>query len=538
MQIEVNRRNRRQIGMSRSQSLLKKRRRRSVIAFEMIRLDRSAAEPLHEQLYRQIRDELKSGTFADAASRLPSSRALATDLRISRLTVNLAFSRLQAEGYLLSKAGSGTFVANPLPESFLTADKFAPRTAEGIRHGGLKTYRLVERRARTSGRARAIPDQRAGTQFDLGALGAGAGISLVPGLPAVDEFPIDIWERLRSRVLAQKGTHLLRHASSRGDADLRKAVATYLCDFRGARCHPDQILIVGGMQQAMLISGMALLDPGEPVWMEDPGFHQARRVFILAGAKVVPKRLDHEGIVIARAPKEKQPKIIHVTPSHQYPLGVTMSFERRTALLDFARAHGAFVFEDDFYAEFRFTGPPLPCLQGIDDFGRVIYAGTMSKILYPSLRLGYVVAPEALIDALVKIRSTMDQHSSAIDQATLARFITEGFFLSHIKRMRKIYAERRRVFIKQFNESLGDRFTLQVPEGGLNMVAWLKREEDFTTISRVTVQIGVKPSPLSFYCIRATPKPAFVFGFAGWTPTQIRESLVKLASSLQRAGIS
>src|SRR5678815_2554848 len=156
---------------------------------------------------------------------------------------------------------------------------------------------------------------------------------------------------------------------------------------------------------------------------------------------------DEEGIVIARSPTEKNPNLIHVTPSHQYPLGMTMSLERRTALLNFARAHDAFIFEDDFYAEFRFTGPPLPCLQGIDDFSRVIYAGTMSKILYPSLRLGYVVAPEQLIDSLVKIRSTMDQHSSAIDQATLARFITEGFFLSHIKRMRKIYAERRAVFI-------------------------------------------------------------------------------------------
>ncbi len=259
MQIERNCRNRGKIGMSRSESPLKKRRRRSIIAFEMIRLDRTATEPLHEQLYRQIRDELKSGAFTDGASRLPSSRALAADLGISRLTVYLAFSKLHAEGYLRSKAGSGTFVANPLPESFLTADKFA---TERIRRGGPKAYRLVERRARISARVRAIPDQRAGTQFDLGALGAGAGVSLVPGLPAVDEFPIDIWERLRSRVLAQKGTHLLRHASSRGDADLRKAIATYLCDFRGARCHPDQVLIVGGMQQAMLISAMALLDLG------------------------------------------------------------------------------------------------------------------------------------------------------------------------------------------------------------------------------------------------------------------------------------
>src|SRR5207248_11205161 len=245
----------------------------------------------------------------------------------------------------------------------------------------------------------------------------------------------------------------------------------------------------GGMQQAMRSCAMAVLDPGEPVWIEDPGFHQARRVFILAGAKVVPKALDQEGIVIARSPKEKRPKIVHVTPSHQYPLGMTMSFERRTALLDFARTQDAFVFEDDFYAEFRFTGPPLPCLQGIDDFGRVIYAGTMSKILYPSLRLGYVVAPEALIDPLVKIRSTMDQHSSAIDQATLARFITEGFFLSHLRRMRKLYAKRREFFIKEFNKLLSDRFILQIPEAGLNFVAWLRHEADFERVARIRAAI-------------------------------------------------
>jgi GntR family transcriptional regulator/MocR family aminotransferase len=247
--------------MSERKSLLKKRRRRSIIGFEMIRLDRTAAEPLHKQLYRQIRDELRSGSFSDGASRLPSSRTLAVDLGISRLTVKRAFSKLYAEGYLRSKARSGTFVAHPLPETFLTADQ-------------PKATRLVEHRSRISGRVRAIPDQRVRKQFDLGALEAGPGVSLVPGVPAVDEFPIVIWERLRSQVLAQRGAHLLRHASSRGDVDLRKAVATYLCDFRGARCHPDQILIVGGMQQAMLISAMTLLDPGEPVWIEDPAFHQ------------------------------------------------------------------------------------------------------------------------------------------------------------------------------------------------------------------------------------------------------------------------
>jgi GntR family transcriptional regulator / MocR family aminotransferase len=506
--------------MSKRKSRPQNRRRRSIIAFEMIRLDRTVREPLHEQLYREIRDELKSGRFTDGSSRLPSSRALATDRGISRSTVRRAFLKLHAEGYLHSKPGSGTFVANVLPETFLTADQ-------------PKAYQPIQRPFRISDRVRAIPDARVGNQFDLGATGAGAGVSLVASIPAVDEFPMDVWERLRAQVLAKKGVNLLRYASNRGDTDLRKAIAAYLCDFRAARCHPDQIVIVAGMQQAMLISALAVLNPGEAAWVEDPCYQQIRRVLILAGVKIVPKPLDNEGIVIARAPKEPRPRIIYVTPSHQFPLGVTMSFQRRTGLLDFARAHNAFIFEDDYDAEFRFTGPPLPSLQGIDNAGRVIYAGTVSKILCPSLRLGYIVAPEPLIDSLVKIRSAMDQHSSPIDQATLARFITEGFFLSHIKRMRKIYAERRDFFIKQFNELLGDRFTLQVPEAGLNIVAWLKREEDFPMIRRITLDIGVRPSALSFFCIQAKLKPAFVFGFAAWTPTQIRESLVKLASALR-----
>ena len=516
--------------MSSKKEVLKKRRRRSIIAFEMIRLDRTSDEPLHQQLYRQIRDELRSGSFIDGASRLPSSRALAADLGISRLTVNLAFSKLHAEGYLRSKAKSGTFVAYPLPESFLSAEKFiAARTRRGPPDGDSSGESPI----RVSDRVKAIPDQRVGKQFDLGATGAGAGVSLVPSIPAVDEFPIGVWERLRAQVLAKKGTHLLRYASNRGDADLRNALAAYLCDFRASRCHPEQIVIVGGMQQAMLISATALLNPGEPAWIEDPCYQQTRRVLTLAGAKIVPKPLDDQGIVISRSGREPFPKIIYVTPSHEFPLGMTMSFQRRTALLDFARAHNAFVFEDDYDAEFRFTGPPLPSLQGIDHSGRVIYAGTMSKILCPSLRLGYIVAPEPLVDSFIKLRSAMDQHSSPIDQATLARFITEGFFLSHIKRMRKLYSDRRDFFIDQFNKLLGDYFTLQVPEAGLNIVAWLKREEEFEKIRRITLDVGVRPSSLSFFCVQAKLKPAFVFGFAAWTAAQIRESLVKLASALK-----
>src|SRR6266508_4109064 len=422
----------------------KKRRRHSILAFEMVRLDRAAAEPLHQQLYRQIRDELVSGSFNNNSSRLPSSRALAADFGI----------------------------AGP------------------------------------------------------------PGVSFVPAVAALDEFPIEIWERLRAQVLAQKGAHLLQYASSRGDPDLRKALATYLGDYRGARCHPDQIIITAGTQQAMMISAMALVNRGEVAWIEDPGFYQARRTFGFAGATVVPRPVDREGITIARPSKQRSPKIIYVTPSHQFPLGMTMSLSRRTALIDFARTCDAYIFEDDHNSEFRYTGPPLPCLQGLDNAGRVIYAGTMSKILYPSLRLGYILAPEQLIEPMIKIRAVMDQHSPAIDQATLARFLTEGFFLSHIKRMRKLYSDRREYFIEQFNNLLSKYFTLEIPEAGLHFVAWLRRKTDLPLITRVCGEIGFRPSPLSSCFMKVQPEPALTFGFAAWSRAQIREGLSKFAAAL------
>jgi GntR family transcriptional regulator / MocR family aminotransferase len=496
----------------------KQRRRHSIMAFEMIRLDRSGDEPLHEQLYRQIRDELISATFNNNSSRLPSSRDLAADLGVSRFTVNVAFSRLHSEGYLQSRIGSGTFVAEPLPETFLSA-----RTAKAEPH--------IERAPRLSDRVRNIPDQRAGKQFDLGIAGP-PGVTFVPAVAALDEFPIAIWERLRAQVLTKKGAHLLQYASSRGDPDLRKALATYLCDHRGARCHPDQIIITAGTQQAMMISAMALVNRGEVAWIEDPGFYQARRTFGFAGAIVVPRPVDGEGITIARPSKQRSPKIIYVTPSHQFPLGMTMSLGRRTALIDFARGCDAYIFEDDHNSEFRYTGPPLPCLQGLDNVGRVIYSGTMSKILYPSLRLGYIVAPHKLVEPMIKIRAVIDQHSPAIDQATLARFLTEGFFLTHIKRMRKLYSDRRDFFIEQFKKLLGRYFILEIPEAGLHFVAWVRQTEHMPVITRVCTDIGIRPSPLSSCFMKVEPKPALTFGFAAWSRAQIREGLSKFAAAL------
>jgi GntR family transcriptional regulator / MocR family aminotransferase len=487
----------------------------------MIRLDRAQAEPLHEQLYRQIRAELETGSFGGGSWRLPSSRMLAADLGISRFTVKLALERLRSEGYLRSTTGSGTFVAELLPEHFLKA-----RPAEAVLSG-------IDHAVRVATRVTLLSDKRSAAQLNDGVAGP-PGRVLVSGIPAVDEFPMQTWERLRTQILARKGAHLLRYASSRGELDLRKALAAYLCDFRGVRCDPDQVVIVSGMQQAMMVSAMALINPGEIVWIEDPGYFQARNVFKFAGASIIPRPVDSEGLVIKKSSKERSPKIIYVTPSAQFPLGMTMSSDRRQDLIAFARERNAFILEDDYNSEFWFARPPMPSLQGIDNSGHVIYAGTMSKILCPSLRMGYLVVPERFIEAIVKTRSVMDLHSSPVDQATLARFITDGFFLGHVRRIRKLYAERREFFIEQFNAMLKDHFRLHVPEAGLDLIAWLRHPEDFLLICHFFEESEIRPTRLSYYSIKAGLDPAFVFGFAAWTKAQIRQSLLRLAVFLQR----
>jgi GntR family transcriptional regulator / MocR family aminotransferase len=501
-------------------SVPKQRRRRLVMSFEMVRLDRASSEPLYQQLYRQIREELESGSFDSSTSLVPSSRALAATLGISRPTVSQAFSKLLAEGYLQARKRSGIFVADHLPATFLKAATPA-------------TTLRSERSPRFARRVSKMTDLRSGRQLDVG-IGGPPSVTFVAGLPAVDEFPIAIWERLRAQVLAKKGAHLLRYASSRGEIELRKAIAAYLCDFRGANCHPDQIVVVGGMQQAMLACALALINEGEVAWIEDPGFLQARNVLAFVGAKLVPCPIDREGLVLGQCSRPNSPKLIFVTPSHQFPFGVTMSLKRRKTLIEFAESRDGYILEDDYNSEFRFDGPPLPCLQGLDHAGRVIYAGTMSKILYPSLRLGFLVAPPKLVDNLVKVRAVMDQHSPAIDQATLARFITEGFFLSHVKRIRELYAQRRLFFIEQFQKWLGDYLDLEITPAGLHFIAWLRRREDLPLLMRAREQTGAWPRPLSFFCIKAQLNPAFVFGFAAWSQAQIEQGLAKLASAIKQ----
>src|SRR5262245_3325605 len=316
--------------------------------------------------------------------------------------------------------------------------------------------------------------------------------------------------------------------------ELRKAIAAYLCDFRGANCHADQIVVMGGMQQAMLACALALINEGDVAWIEDPVFHQARNVLAFVGAKIITRPIDREGLVIGKCSRQSSPRLILVTPSHQFPFGVTMSLKRRKALIEFAESRDGYILEDDYDPEFRFDGPPLPCLQGLDNTGRVIYTGSMSKILYPSLRLGFLVAPPQLVDTLVTVRAVMDQHSPAIDQATLARFITEGFFLSHVKRIRELYAQRRVFFIEQFQKWLGDYFDLEVTPAGLHFIAWLRRGEDFPLFMRAREQTGISPRPLYFFSIKVLLDSGVVFGFAAWSQAQIEQGLAKIASAVKQ----
>jgi GntR family transcriptional regulator/MocR family aminotransferase len=481
----------------------------------MINLDRASPEPLHEQLYRQIRNELESGAFSNGLWRLPSSRSLATDLNVSRFTVKLALEQLRTEGYLRTLTGSGTFVADLLPRHYLQVQRARGKEAP---HG---PGRIAER-------VKNLTDQRSGAQLDVGVAGP-PGNLLVAGIPAVDEFPLGTWEKLRSKVLARKGAHLLRYSASHGDPDLRKAIAAYVCDFRGVRCTHEQVVIVSGMQQAMMVAACALVNPGESIWIEDPGYRQARNVFGFSGARIVPRPLDAEGMTLEKKPTKTSPRLIFVTPTAQFPLGMTMTPERRSQLIRFAQKQHSYLMEDDYLSEFWFSRPPLPSLQGMDDSGHVIYAGTMSKILYPSLRLGYLIVPEEVIDAVIKTRSVIDLHSSPIDQATLARFISEGFFLRHVKRVRNLYLERRQFFIEEFNRLLSDRFRLQVPEAGLHLVAWWHGKKDWSAVLQAIQGTRAKPNPLHIFAIKAQLEPGLVFGFAAWTPAQIRQALQECA---------
>jgi GntR family transcriptional regulator/MocR family aminotransferase len=320
-------------------------------------------------------------------------------------------------------------------------------------------------------------------------------------------------------------------ADAAGLPRLRRALAVYLQDARGVRCDEDQIIITAGTQQALSLIGMALIDPGDRVWIEDPGYLGARAALLRAGANLLPVPIDGEGLTIPSSRRTRSPRLIYTTPSRQFPLGTTMTLSRRLALLEFARTSGAWVIEDDYDSEFRYVGRPMPSLQGLASNDCVIYVGSFSKVLFASLRLGYLVVPHHLVDVFRKAKEIQDGSSSAIDQATTAVFIEEGFFSTHVRRMRKLYRDRLDSFLHEATKQLSGFLTFPAVEASMDAMGWLPPDINDTALSKRLSTEGVDAPPLSVYSLRPCA-PGLVFGFTAFSPSEMRSAIQTISRCL------
>ena len=487
----------------------------------LLGLDAASAGPRYRQVYDALREAILGGRLRPGA-RLPSTRALAVQLGIARNTVLTAFDQLTAEGYLERRVGAGTTVARTLPDVLLHAHVDSPHSAPSAdvrravsRRGALMVKSPLERTT-------ALSSPR---PFRI-------------GLPAYDVFPLEIWARLLARRWRRVPRQLLGYGDPAGYSPLRAAIATYLGEARAVRCEPDQVIVVSGSQHGIDLAARVLLDAGDAVWMEDPGYNGALGALAAAELRVVPVPLDDEGLdVRAGAARAAGAKLVYVTPSHHFPLGVTMSLARRLALLKWAQGAGAWILEDDYDSEYRYAGRPLAALQGLDSAGRVIYLGTFSKVLFPTLRIGYLVVPSDLVDAFVAARALTDRHSPSVTQAALADFIDEGHFGRHIRRTRELYAERQAALVEAAARDLDGLLRVSPCESGMHLVGWLVGGDSDRTASRAAARAGIEAVPLSAFRVRAQSPGALLLGYTGFPVAEIRDCVRRLAAALRADGL-
>jgi GntR family transcriptional regulator/MocR family aminotransferase len=449
---------------------------------------------------------------------LPSTRDLAEDLEVARSTVVLAFEQLRAEGYLTGVPGAATCVSLSVPDEHLN-----PATVGGCQPA-------VTRRSAPSRRGASIVEAAQRSAWAVGR----APRAFRVGVPAVDMFPVATWGRLLARRWAQTNSRQLGYSDPFGHMPLRTAVAEYLRGARGVRCTPEQVLVTSGSQQAIDLCARVLLDPGDQVWMEDPGYHGARGAFIGAGAEVVPVPVDAEGLMVregrACAPEAR---LAFVTPSRQQPLGMTMSLARRFELLAWGADTG-WILEDDYDSEFRYASRPLAALQGLDQAGCVLYSGTFSKVMFPSLRLGYLVVPDSLMDTFAAARHLADYHSPYLEQAVMADFMHEGHFERHIRRMRSTYRARQQVLVECARTELGDLLRLDAADAGMSLIGWLRHHDDEDVAVRAA-RAGVDVMPLSRLATGRAVDPGILLGYAGVGEPEIRAGVRTLRDVLVRA---
>ena len=489
------------------------------IPFAAVSVDGDSKVPLYRQLYENLRQAILTGQLAPG-TRLPSTREVAAELQLSRNTVMNAFEQLLAEGYVEGHVGSGTFVSQALPDELLTA-RAGVRRAFRPRRGRRSVSRRGELLATTPVRA-CCPAVSGVVPFRT-------------GTPALDAFTFDVWHKITARHWRRPQRDLLGYGDPAGHRPLREAIAAYLGAARAVRCRPEQVIVVAGTQQAVDLVARVLLDPGDSVWVEDYGYLAARGALTAAEARLVPVPVDEEGIdVSAGARVCADARLAYVSPSHQYPLGVTLSLGRRLALLEWASRTGAWVVEDDYDSEFRYAGRPLAAMQGLDTTGRVIYLGTFSKVLFPSLRMGYMVVPEDMVEAFTAARALIGWCSPVIDQSIVADFIGEGHFARHIRRMRALYAERQRAVVAAARRELAGLLEVGAAAAGMHLTGWLPEGVDDAAASRAAVAGGVQTQPLSAFALeRHYRRGGLLLGYAAYNEREIREGVRKLGAILR-----
>jgi GntR family transcriptional regulator/MocR family aminotransferase len=479
----------------------------------LIAVDPAARVPLYQQIYDELRSAILTGRLAPGA-RLPATRELASALGVARNTVMNAFDQLLAEGYLEGRVGDGTYVTRVLPDDLL----YAPAGVQPAPRLGPAGQRLSRQGALLAA-APANP-----------VLHEGPPRVFRPFVPALDSFPIALWAQLTARRYRRSGHSLLSASPSVGYPPLRAAIASYLGAARAVRCEPDQVMIVAGAQQALDLTARVLLDPGDAVWVEEPGYWGARGAFRGVGARLVHVPVDAEGLDIAAGRACcASARLAYVTPSHQFPLGMTMSLARRLALLQWASQSGSWVLEDDYDSEYRYVGRPLAALQGLDSAGRVIYLGSFSKVLFMGLRLGYLVVPPDLVDTFVRARMLMDLRPPTLEQAVLTDFIVEGHFGRHLRRMRALYAERQAILVDAVQQELAGLLSMTAAESGMHLVGWLGAGVDDKVAARQAADYDVVVPPLSAYYSVVPPRGGVLLGYAAFSESEIRAGVQRLA---------
>jgi GntR family transcriptional regulator/MocR family aminotransferase len=470
----------------------------------------TGAKDLSGQLYRQLHAAIRDGRLP-AGEQLPPSRLLAGQLEISRKTVSEVYARLTFEKLLVGRVGIGTFVA--------------PQVAARARHAG--TRPLASHAAVEEWRTLDLPLRHPPT--------AGrARYEFIGGSPAIELFPHADWRRCTLHALRENARRPALYGPAEGQPELREAIARHVGFARGVRCTPQDVVVANGAQQALALLTRVLVEPGTTAVVEDPGYPQARLILGANGARVVGVPVDGEGLVVAAVPADA--RLIYVTPAHQFPLGMPMSEPRRRALL--ARAHeiGAIVVEDDYDSEFRYAGRPTDSLQGMDDTGNVVLVGSFSKTVSPSLRLGYVIAPPAVAQAVANVKHLVDWHTPTQTQVALAKFMADGGLQRHIRRCHAAYAERRERLLRRFADDLAPWFELVPATAGFHMAALARRPLDMGTLLSLARRVDVGLYPLAGFYRSEPPRPGLMLGFGMIAAADIDPALDRVRDVLQQMG--